>query len=252
MRGPDVHAVAKLYRGWEVAALGDLASAERLVRAAGVPVPNELHRSVDLPLVIYEYVEGEHRTRLSSSLITQSAAVFVRAVVALADFEPSWAPRRPSTLPRRAREAGASTVDSRLVLEIRGGWQMLHELAASAAAYACHSDWRADNLLYRGEEIVAVLDWESLVRVPVCEALGYAAAAVTHSWREELYRPVEAEPAIGFLAAAQREWAAAGGAWFERQAYTACRYAAVVRLAEDRARGCEGISLAGLCSALPA
>lgn len=243
VRSPDVHAIAKLYGSLDVAAVGAVASAEQLVRAADVPVPRELYRSSELPLIVHEYVEGEHRTDPSPPLIGASAAAFVKSVLALAGFRASWAPPRPADLPRRAQVAEASTVDTQLVQEIRSCWQMLYERAVAAPGRACHSDWRADNMLCRGEEVAAVLDWESLVHMPACEAMGYAAAAVSHSWRDDLYRPVEVEPVLAFLAAAEREWTAAGGIWCARLAYAASRYSGAVRLAEDRARGCEVLSL---------
>lgn len=250
VRGPHLHAVAKLYRGLDVAAVRTVSAGEHLVRQAGIPVPRELFRCGEYPLVVHEYVEGEHRTDPSPSLIAASAGMFVRAVVALNGFDPGWAPTRPAALPRRAREAEAVTADTRLLREIHEGWERLHELAVATPAHTCHSDWRADNVLYHDEEIVSALDWESLVRIPACEAMGYAAVSVTHSWRDEIYRPVQTEPPLLFLGAAERQWTAAGGAWYARQAQAAALYSAVLRLAEDRARGCEAVSLAGLSGAL--
>ncbi len=98
--------------------------------------------------------------------------------------------------------------------------------------------------------MVAVLDWEAVVRMPVCEAAGYAAVNSTQSWRPSLYCPLTVEPIVTFLAAAEQRWQALGGTWRADQAQLASLFAACIRLLQDRQQMREAVTLDQLRHAL--
>ncbi|MGH8901887.1 MAG: phosphotransferase [Egibacteraceae bacterium] len=249
---PGLRAVAKCYRGIDVADMDAIAMGEILVGAAGVPVPRVIYRSENLPLTVYKQVMGCHSTDYTYDRAVAGANHFVRSVVALDGFVPTWAPPRPLTLPERARLAVAATKDAALRDTIESAWVKLSRLAMIGKLYACHTDWRADNMLFRGGQLAAALDWESLVLLPFAEAAGYAAGSLTHSWRAELVRPIALEPAETFMTVAQRQ---AGDHCIlcpDSHMRLACLLTCAIRLVEDRLRCEEAISLHALRAAFGA
>lgn len=249
--GEGTQAIAKLYQGVTVDQVREICGAERRARK-GVPVPKMLYRSRAMPLVVHEFVEGEHRADLPSALVGASATSFVGVVAAQGAFDPGWRSGRPAGLPRHAQCALATTADAAVSAMITSCWDRLVELARPAQYRACHGDWRADNLLYREHKVAAVLDWEAVVRMPVCEGAGYAAANLTQSWRPGLDHPLTVEPIMTFLAAAELGWQALGGAWCPEQARLASLFAACVRLVQDRQQTREAVTLDQLRRALGA
>lgn len=252
VRGEGIRALAKRYQGVTVDRVREICGAERRARKAGVPVPEELYRSRAMPLVVHEFVEGEHRADLPSALVSASAASFVGVVAALGAFAPGWRSGRPAGLPRHAQCALATTADAAVSAMITSCWDRLVGLDRSAQYRSCHGDWRADNLLFREHRVAAVLDWEAVVQMPVCEAAGYAAANLTQSWRPGLYHPLTVEPITTFLAAAEQAWQALGGAWCPEQARLASLFAACVRLVQDRQQTRDAVTLEQLRRALGA
>lgn len=203
-----------------------------------------------MPLVAHELIDGQHRVDLSSALVGASAASFVDVVRALGAFAPDWRSGRPAGLPRHAQWALATTADVAVSAAITSCWDRLVRLDRPAQYRCCHGDWRADNLLYREQRVAAVLDWEAVVRMPVCEAAGYAAVNLTQSWRPSLYCPLTVEPIVTFLAAAEQRWQARGGTWCADQAQFASLFAACLRLVQDRQQMREAVTLDQLRHAL--
>lgn len=140
VRGEGTRAIAKLYQGVTVDRVREICGAERRARKAGVPVPKELYRSRAMPLVVHEFVEGEHRADLPSALVSVSATSFVGVVAALGAFDPGWRSGRPAGLPRHARCALATSADAAVSAMITSCWDRLVGLDRSAQYRPCHGD----------------------------------------------------------------------------------------------------------------
>lgn len=224
--------------------------AERRARAAGVPVPEVLYRSISRPLVVYAYVDGEHRIPDSIALTDACAESFVRQLDGLRGFLPTWTPARPSSLPRRAHEAIANSPDQRLGRAVSESWHRLAELAADQPVAASHADWRADNILFLDREVAAVLDWEDVVMLPAAEAAGYAAGSLTHSWRETLQRPLALPAVMRFLEVTGELLAWQPGSPEMAHARLAAYFTCAVRLAEEQHRGGAAVTYGELQTAL--
>lgn len=230
-----VAAVVKWYRWLPEDAIAGVIEVECRARDAGVPVPDVLYRSTSRPLVVYAYVAGEHRVPNSFELVDACAELFVRQLVGLDGFRPTWTPARPSNLPRRAQEAIAKGSDCRLGQAISESWHQLARLALDRPVVASHTDWRADNILVLDDhQVAAVLDWEDVVMLPAAEAVGYGAGSLTHSWRESLYRPVALPPVMRFLEMAGRRLTWKPGSPEMVHARLAAFFTCAVRLAEDQ------------------
>lgn len=213
----------------------DLFKIERRLRSAGLPMPEMLAWSANPPTTIHEYVEGQHCTRPTAAMIDDAVRVFGRQLKALRGESTPWTPRRPVGLPGRSRQAVIAGRSTALRSAIVGSWRTLTRLATTQPSVTTHGDWRADNLLYADGRLVAVIDWEILIDVPVGEAVGYAAASLTHSWRPELRTPLDPSVIVHFLERAEvlrvLPSEAAG------HARIAALHAVAVRLAEDVAAG---------------
>lgn len=229
MCGEDVRALAKI---------------EHRLRTAGVPMPEMLDWSAEPPTTVHEYVDGEHRTDPTLEMVDAAAEVFAKQLKVLRRTRAPWVPRRPVGLPARSREAARAARSSSLRDAIVGSWHRISELAASHPWTTTHGDWRADNLLYADNAVLAVLDWEILISVPVAEAVGYAAASLTHSWRPDLRTPLDPGTVVTFIHSAERHHALAPGE--TGHARLAALHVAAVRLAEDEADGIDAPTLSEL------
>lgn len=232
-----VTAVVKWYRWLSGDAIAGVIEAERRAREAGVPVPAVLYRSVSSPLVVYAHVNGQHYVADSPALVDACAELFVRQLVGLRGFRPTWTPARPSRLPRRAQEAVANSPDQRLERAISESWHQLVALAADQPVMASHTDWRVDNIFFLDAEVAAVLDWEDVVLLPAAEAVGYAAGSLTHSWRETLQRPLALPAVMRFLEVAGERLAWQPGSPEMAHARLATYFTCAVRLAEEQRCG---------------
>jgi aminoglycoside phosphotransferase (APT) family kinase protein len=237
-------AIVKQYRWLTPDEVGEVLRAEALVAAAGVPVPEVLHRCQDGLSVAYRYVDGTHLVPSRADLVDECASLFVRQLTALDGFVPSWQRPRPAGLPRRARQALDGCRDERLSRLLLTAWAELCRLAEIRPVTASHIDWRSDNILFADGRACAVLDWEGMVLLPPGEAVGYAASSLTHTWRDDLYQPLTLPPVVRFLETAGTQLDSAGRA----HARLAARYACAIRLAEDRAAGGATVSMAELSS----
>jgi Ser/Thr protein kinase RdoA (MazF antagonist) len=164
--------IVKWYRWLSRDAVTEVVEAEDRARYAGLPVPDVLYRSLREPLVSYAYVDGVHRIPCVSADVDTCAALFVRQLDGLSSFRPRWTPTRPARLPHRAEEAVCRSDDARLAQAVTETWEQLGQLAAIEAVSASHTDWRADNILFAGDKVAAVLDWEDVVLLPAAEAVG--------------------------------------------------------------------------------
>lgn len=242
MEAPRTRGIVKQYRWLTPDRVAGVLRAEALVAAAGLPVPPVLHRCEDGLSVVYGFVDGAHLIVSETGLVDECADLFVRQLAALAEFLPSWQQPRPVELPRRARKALDGCGDPRLDELLSTAWVELCRLAENRPLTASHVDWRSDNILFAAGRVSAVLDWEGTVRLPAAEAIGYAAASLTHSWRDDLYQPLTLAPVTRFL-----ETASAGlGAQDREHALLAARFAGGIRLAEDAGRA--RVSVAELVS----
>jgi hypothetical protein len=232
-----VNAVAKLYIGLGVSEVEEIGCAEALVARAGVPVPRLLYRSTAIPLVVHEYVPGEHRQPTGGRDIRRCADWFHRQLDALRSFVPARVVRRPAQPPLRARLAADRAKDARIRALIWATWDRLSVLANRTVATVSNTDWRTDNFLSGPHGLSAVVDWESLVTLPAGEAVGYAAASFTHSWRGELYRPFDIAEASSFVAALPTRSSLLAEPTSSLQLRLALAFTGAVRLGEDQARG---------------
>lgn len=222
----------------------ELFKIERRLRSAGLPLPEMIAWCAEPPTTIHEYVEGQHCTRPSAVMVDDVVRAFGRQLKALRGESSPWTPRRPAGLPRRSRQAAIAGRSTVLRSAIVGTWRRLTQLATSQPSVTTHGDWRADNLLYAGGKLAAVLDWEILIDVPVGEAVGYAAASLTHSWRPELRTPLDLSVVVQFIERAEALHvlpAEAAG-----HARLAALHTVVVRLAEDAAAGVPTPTLAAV------
>jgi Phosphotransferase enzyme family len=245
-----VTAVVKWYRWLSGDAITGVIEAECRVRKVGVPVPEVLHRSTRGPLVVYAHIDGQHCVPDSLTLVDACAELFVRQLVGLRGFRPTWTPARPSRLPRRAQEAIVNSPDQRLERAISESWYQLAALAADQPVTASHTDWRADNLLVRDGKVAAVLDWEDVVTLPAAEAVGYAAGSLTHSWRETLQRPLALPAVMRFLEVAGERLAWQPGSPEMAHARLAAYFTCAVRLAEEQHRGGAAVTYGELQTAI--
>ncbi|MGK5496746.1 phosphotransferase [Streptomyces sp. URMC 125] len=245
-RGAD--AVAKRFRLLSTDSVAELCAVESRLRSAGVPVPELVYRSVDAPVVAHALVHGEHITHPTASMVSECVRVFASQLLALRGTRASWAPGRPDPMPRRARAAldAATSADTRELVVT--AWRALVAMARGSVGVTSHADWRADNILFHDGRVAAVFDWEDLVLLPAAEAVGYAAASLTHTWREEVHAPVTLEPIELFLALAEENGVLRPEAG--THARTAALYLAAVRLAEDQRRGLAVLSGGELRKAL--
>ncbi|WP_078857300.1 phosphotransferase [Streptomyces sp. NBRC 109706] len=242
-------AIAKRYRLLSTRSVSELCTFESQLRSGGVLAPELVYRSTHAPLVVHKAVPGRHITDPTVDMVTDCARTFAAQLLALRGTRASWAPTRPKGLPRRGRSALEAGPDPIVRALITNSWQDIAD-RASGVPSGSHADWRADNLLFAGNRLVAVLDWEDLISVPAAEAVGYAAAALTHSWRDEIYAPVTLDPIEVFLSCATE-----CGVLTPQsigQARAAALYSAAVRLAEDQARGVAVTTGRELCKALRA
>lgn len=243
-------AIVKWYHWLSSDAITEVIEAERRARDAGVPVPRVLYRSTSRPLVVYAHADGQHYVADSPTLVDACAELFVRQLGGLHGFRPTWAPARPSGLPRRARESITNSSDQRLERAISESWYQLAALAADQPVTASHTDWRADNMLFLDDEVAAVLDWEDVVLLPAAEAVGYAAGSLTHSWRETLQRPLALPAVMRFLEAAGERLAWQPGSPRMAHARLAAYFTCAVRLAEEQHRGGAAVTYGELQTAL--
>jgi aminoglycoside/choline kinase family phosphotransferase len=250
VRYQGVDAVAKRYRLLSTGSVAELCAIESRLRSTGMAVPELLHRSANAPVTVHARVLGRHVSNLAAAMIADCARMFAAQLLALRDVRASWAPARPISLPWRARVALQAATDAGTVELIVASWQSLSAMSRSGAPATSHADWRADNILFEGERVVAVLDWEDLIVLPAAEAIGYAAASLTHSWRTEIYAPVTVEPIELFLSFARENGMLRAEAG--THARTAALHTAAVRLAEDQKRGAAAISSRELRMALGA
>lgn len=227
--GEDVRALSKI---------------ERRLRSAGVPMPEMLDWSSEPPTTVHEYVDGEHRTDPTPEMVDAAAEVFARQLKVLRRASAPWVPRRPDGLPARSREAAHAARSSSLRDAIVGSWHRISALAGTHSWTTTHGDWRADNLLYADNAVLAVLDWEILISVPVAEAVGYAAASLTHSWRPDLRTPLDPSTVVAFIQSAERHHALAPRE--TGHARLAALHMAAVRLVEDEADGIDAPTLSEL------
>lgn len=227
--GEDVHELSKI---------------ERRLRSAGLPMPEMIEWSADPPTTIHELVDGQHCTRPTQAMIDDAARVFGLQIKALRRATISWAPRRPAGLPERSRQAAVAAPSTALRNAIVASWRTLSHLARTQPSVTTHGDWRADNLLYLEDRIAAVLDWEILIEMPLGEAVGYAAASLTHSWRPELQTPVDPDLVAHFLQQSEAlgvlPTAGAG------HARLAAFHAVAVRVVEDASAGIATPTLASI------
>jgi hypothetical protein len=228
-----ITAVEKKYRWLSRDQVLQRIEIEDLARAIGVPIPRRLALTDD-GRTVHAWVPGRHVTDPTPAQTTAAARAFALHLAALDGHRPSWALTRPARLPRHAAAAIMGTPASVRELVLASWARLAHE-ATGAVTTCSHLDWRADNLLWDGNRLVAVVDWEDIGLLPAPETVGYAAVAHTHSWRDDLYTPVRFEPIHRFLQASL-----AAGALRTVQiphAATAIQFAAAVRLAEDHRRG---------------
>ena len=226
-------AVLKHYRHSTPTQITDILEAEQLASRAGIPAPRVLHRFTDQTFVLYEHIGGEHIVPTTGDLINECADIFSTQLRALHQFNPTWGPPRPATLPRQALRALAHTSAEPWRNLVTDDWAELCRLAAVSPTQASHVDWRCDNILFSAGRVTGVLDWESVISLPAPEAAGYAAASLTHSWRPELHQPVDLALVAHFLRCLQTKTAWADDTPQARHARLAARYKCAVRLAED-------------------
>lgn len=63
-----------------------------------------------------------------------------------------------------------------------------------------HCDWRAEHVRFRGDDIVATYDWDSVAAVPEVRVVGTAAYAYTTDSSQQLARKVPTyEDILGFI-----------------------------------------------------
>lgn len=147
--------------------------------AAGVPVPEVLGASTDesvcgAPFVVLEWVDGdvlrpdaarrlpeERRRRVAAEVVRIMAAIHGVALpdVVAADASGSSTRRVLDVHGRILDEVARADV---LVLELARTWleRRRHDLPEDAAVLV-HGDLRLGNLVWRGDEVVACLDWET-------------------------------------------------------------------------------------------
>lgn len=222
----------------------ELFKIERRLRSAGLPMPEMIAWSANPPTTIHEYVQGQHRTQPTDGMIDDVVRVFGHQLKALRGERVPWTPRRPVGLPRRSKQAAIAGRSTALRSAIVGSWRRLTRLATTQHSVTTHGDWRADNLLYAGDQLAAVLDWEILIDVPVGEAVGYAAASLTQSWRPELRAPLDVSVVVQFLKRAEALHVLPGEA--TGHARLAALHTVAVRLAEDAAAGVPTPTLAAV------
>lgn len=228
-------AVLKHYRHSRPAQIADILKAEQLVSRAGIPVPQVLHQFTDETFVLYEHIRGKHIVPTTGAMIDECADLFVRQLSALNGFTPTWGPPRPVTLPRHALRALSAPSAGPWRARITDDWAELGRLAEDRPVRASHVDWRCDNILFGAGRVTAVLDWESVISLPRAEAVGYAAASLTHSWRPGLHQPLALAAVTRFLKRVQCVSAWAEDSGEARHARLAARYKCAVRLAESPA-----------------
>lgn len=208
---------------------------ERRLRSAGVPMPEMLDWSADLSSTVHEYVDGQHSTEPTPLMIESAVEVFAKQLKVLRRQSAPWTPPRPVGLPIRSREAAVAASSTSLRNAIVSSWRKLSHLAQTQPLVTTHGDWRADNLLFDADAVIAVLDWEIIIDLPLAEAVGYAAASLTHSWRPDLRRLLDPTAITTFLNAAERLGvltAVASG-----HARLAALHIAAVRVVEDETDG---------------
>lgn len=247
--GVHGRAVVKRYRCLTADGVAGVLQAEACARTAGIVVPEVLYRSSNGRVVAYAHVTGEHRVQLGREEVELCGELFTRQLYVLAGFHPDWTAPRPPMLPRRAQEAVCGGTDEHLAVAITELWEQLARLARERPSTASHTGWRADNILFTGTRAAAVLDWEDVVLLPAAEAIGYAAASLTHSWRETLYQPLELDPVENFLHVVRTFIGWRSDSPEMNHARAAAFFTCAVRVAEDQRRGAAKVSLDELRSA---
>ena len=157
--------------------------------ASGYPAPKQL-----VPLfhaergwaAFYELVPGIVRDAHDAGVRRQLAH-------GLADFARVMTGIDPSGLPlSAARGATLWPPPHRVVIDLTiagGEWIDARAEAAQRVLRAAelpvvvaHFDWRVDNVLFDGERLAAVLDWDSLAAASEAEMVGRSAATFTAHW----------------------------------------------------------------------
>jgi hypothetical protein len=236
VRAKQITAIAKLYKSLHISDMLQIGWAEDLVSAAGVNVPPRLYESSTIPLVVHEFVAGSHRQILEPLALEACVRTFEVQARALFHFVPSWTPVRPLRLPTRAIQAVNATRSAALKNFISRSWIRLCELVVPGSEITSHVDWRSDNLIFAADNTVIALDWEGLALVPIAEALGYAAASFTQSWRPSAYTRFITKDALRFLEASSM-MSSLRQQEKNFHVLLALGFAGAVRIAEDEVRG---------------
>jgi aminoglycoside phosphotransferase (APT) family kinase protein len=139
-----------------------------LLRAAGVaaPTPYDVDQSgemVSTPCIVMEYVEGETVFALDAvpDLTSQLAAQLARihqidGTRADVSFLPQQAQRVARLLGERPTPGGPSEDEERLRATLEAAWPWPQRNRAALL----HGDFWPGNILWRGEKLAAVVDWE--------------------------------------------------------------------------------------------
>jgi hypothetical protein len=97
-------------------------------------------------------------------------------LVLLDDYETLWPDPHDPTVDFLATAQGAEWID-----EYGADARRVLTQATGALAIG-HFDWRVQNLAFRGKDIVAIYDWDSLGLAPEAVIVGCAAASFSSTW----------------------------------------------------------------------
>jgi aminoglycoside phosphotransferase (APT) family kinase protein len=160
----------------------------QLLRSAGlaVPEPYYLDQSCEIfstPYIIIEYIEGKPEfapsdvTGFISQLTTHLSRIHQ---VDCSKLDVSFLPQQEKIIAKRLRERPANVGDSGDERRIRDTLESVWPIHQFNPSVLLHGDFWPGNLLWRGGQLVAVIDWEDA-------ALGDPLADVANSRREILW-----------------------------------------------------------------
>ena len=158
---------------------------------AGFPAPKQLAPLVHADGVwaaFYELVPG-------IALDAHVPSVRRRLVHVLADFARVMASVDPSGLPLAPTHGAAlwppphrAVIDLSIAggewIDARAGAAQRVIRGATLPLVVAHMDWQTGHVLFDGERVSAVIDWDSLMQASEAEMVGRAAAEFTVRWSE--------------------------------------------------------------------
>lgn len=205
--------------------------------AANFPMPRPI--AADGWVAFSEFVDGRvldaHQPAVRRSL-AEALAELARLAIDPRDL-PVAAVRRPTLwgpphkLGLDYERPGGEWIDARAAAAQRIARSIeLPEIAA-------HSDWGTKNALFRGDQLCAILDWDSLERASEAAMVGRAAAQFTAQWELPVALAPTREEATAFV----REYEAARGRTFSAEERLVSNAAAEYLVAQiARQEGADG------------